>query len=101
MAHQRLVDLLPQVRTEDLNEADLERGDLAVHEDARQVQLHLEADVHVGAVDRGAPPQSEAAVGDLVQATALRIGQLLELHALLEAWGGGISCVLKGGRHCR
>lgn len=36
-----LVDLLPQVSAEDLDEGDLERRDLAVHEDARQVQLHL------------------------------------------------------------
>lgn len=35
------MDLLPQVGAEDLDEGDLERGDLAVHEDARQVQLHL------------------------------------------------------------
>ena len=33
----RLVDLLPEVRAEDLNERDLQRGDLAVHEDARQI----------------------------------------------------------------
>ena len=37
----RLVDLLPQMRTEDLDETDLQRRDLAVHEDARQIQLHL------------------------------------------------------------
>lgn len=36
-----LVHLLPQVGPEDLDEGDLQRGDLAVHEDARQVQLHL------------------------------------------------------------
>jgi hypothetical protein len=35
------VDLLPQVGAEDLDEGDLKRGDLAVHKDARQVQLHL------------------------------------------------------------
>ena len=43
-----LVDLLPQVSPEDLNEGDLQRGDLAVHEDAGQVKLHLEAHVHLG-----------------------------------------------------
>ena len=52
---------------EDLDEGDLQRGDFAVHEDAREVQLHLEAHVHVGAVDGGRPPQREAPVGDLVQ----------------------------------
>ena len=41
----RLVDLLPEVRAEDLNERNLQRRNLAVHEDARQVELDLEADV--------------------------------------------------------
>jgi len=54
---------------------------LAVHEDARQIQLDLEADVHVGAVDGGRPPQREPPVGDLVQTTALRVRQLLVLCA--------------------
>ena len=48
-----LVDLLPQVRAEDLDEGDLQRRNLAVHEDAGQIQLHLETDVHVRAVDGG------------------------------------------------
>jgi hypothetical protein len=82
-----LVHLLPEMRAEDLDEADLERGDLAVHEDAGEVQLHLEAHVHVGAVDGGRPPQREAPVGDLVQPRALCVGQLLVLHALLEPGG--------------
>ena len=38
-------------------------------------------------VDGGAPPQREAAVGDLVQARALRIGKLLVLHRLLKPAG--------------
>mmetsp|Transcript_98960 Transcript_98960/g.262867 ORF Transcript_98960/g.262867 Transcript_98960/m.262867 type:complete len:658 (-) Transcript_98960:4864-6837(-) len=46
-----LVDLLPQVGSEDLDQRDLERGDLAVHEDAGEVQLHLETHVHVRTVD--------------------------------------------------
>ena len=36
-----LVDLLPQVSSEDLDEGDLQRWDLAVHENACQVKLHL------------------------------------------------------------
>mmetsp|Transcript_51851 Transcript_51851/g.121766 ORF Transcript_51851/g.121766 Transcript_51851/m.121766 type:complete len:1251 (+) Transcript_51851:175-3927(+) len=85
--HHALVDLLPQMRAEDLDQRDLERRDLAVHEDARQVELHLEPDVDVGAVDRRRPPQREATVGDLVQTGALRVRELLVLHALLEARG--------------
>ena len=38
----RFVDLLPQMGTEDLNERNLESGDLAVHENACQIQLHLD-----------------------------------------------------------
>ena len=48
-----LMDLLPQVRAEDLDERDLERGDLAVQEDTREIELDLETDVDVGAVDGG------------------------------------------------
>ena len=33
---------------EDLYERDLECGDLAVHEDSCQVELHLETHVHLG-----------------------------------------------------
>lgn len=42
-----LVDLLPQVGTEDLDKGDLQCGNFAMHEDARQVQLHLEAHIHL------------------------------------------------------
>ena len=72
-----LVHLLPQVSPEDLDQGDLEGGDLAVHEDASQIQLHLEAHVHIGTVDGGGPPQGETPVGDLVQTRSLCIGQLL------------------------
>ena len=73
--------------SEDLDEGDLEGGDLPVHEDACQIQLHLEADIHVGSVDCRAPPECESAIGDLVQPGALCISQLLVLHRLLKAAG--------------
>lgn len=41
------MDLLPQVSAEDLDERDLQCGDLAVHEDTCQIQLHLKADVYL------------------------------------------------------
>lgn len=41
------MDLLPQVSSEDLDERDLQCGDLAVHEDTSQVQLHLKAYVYL------------------------------------------------------
>ena len=47
-----LVDLLPQVRAEDLNQRDFEGRNLPVHEDARQVELDLEADVDLCGASR-------------------------------------------------
>ena len=48
----RLVDLLPEMSSKNLNERNFEGRNLAVHEDARQVELDLEAHVHL----RGASP---------------------------------------------
>src|SRR5690606_25920932 len=76
------VDLLPQMCTEDLDEGDLQRGNLAVQEDTGQIQLHLETDVDVCPIDRRGPPEGEAPVWNLVQTRPLGIGQLLELHGL-------------------
>mmetsp|Transcript_6268 Transcript_6268/g.11473 ORF Transcript_6268/g.11473 Transcript_6268/m.11473 type:complete len:253 (+) Transcript_6268:2354-3112(+) len=70
---------------ENLDEGDLQGWDLAMHEDACQVQLHLEAYVHVGSVDRWRPPKREASVRNLVEAGPLRIRELLEAHGLFEA----------------
>ena len=82
--HHVLVDLLPQMRAEDLDQRDLQRRNLAVHENARQIQLYLETHVHVRAVDRRRPPQREPTVRNLVQTASLRVRQLLVLHRLLE-----------------
>ena len=79
-----LMHLLPQMCPKDLNQRDLEGRDLAVHEDASQVELDLEANVDVGAVDCRRPPQSETTVWDLVETRALGVGQLLVLHRLLK-----------------
>lgn len=42
-----LMDLLPQVSSENLDEGNLQRGDLAMHEDPCQIQLHLEPNIHL------------------------------------------------------
>lgn len=42
-----LMNLLPQVSPEDLNEGDLQCWDLAMHEDSSQIKLHLETDIHL------------------------------------------------------
>ena len=41
------MDLLPQVSSEYLDEGDLQCGDLAMHEDSCQVQLHLRAYIYL------------------------------------------------------
>ena len=81
----KILTLLPQMRTEDLDERDLESRDLAVHEDTRQVKLDLETDVDVGTVDGRTPPEREATVRNLVETGPLRVCQLLVTHRLLEA----------------
>jgi hypothetical protein len=55
-----------------------------MHEDACQVQLHLETDIHIGTVDCWRPPQCEATIWDLVQTTPLGIGQLLVFPAHIQ-----------------
>jgi len=44
------------MRSEYLNQRDLQRGDLTMHEDSSQIQLHLEPYIHVGPVNRRTPP---------------------------------------------
>jgi hypothetical protein len=56
-----------------------------VHEDASQIELYLEANIDVGPVDSGRPPQSESSVGDLIQTGSLGVGQFLELHGFFKA----------------
>jgi phage gp16-like protein len=58
----RLVDLLPQMGTENLDERDLQCRNLTVKEDTRQIKLHLETDIDVGSVDSRRPPEGEASV---------------------------------------
>ena len=72
------------MRTEDLDERDLQGRNLAVHEDTRQIKLDLETDVDVGAVDSRAPPQREPTVGNLVETGPLGVRKLLVSHRLLE-----------------
>ena len=55
-----------------------------VHEDTRQIQLDLEADVYVRAVDRWTPPQCETTIWNLIETGTLRIGELLVSHRLFE-----------------
>ena len=65
--HDGLVDLLPQVSSEDLDQRDLQSRNLAMHEDPSQIELHLETDIHVGSVDGWGPPERESSIWDLIQ----------------------------------
>ena len=56
-----------------------------VHEDTSQIQLDLETDVDVRAIDRRTPPEREPTVRDLVKTGPLRVRELLVPHRLLEA----------------
>ena len=60
------IDLLPQVSSEYLDERDLQCGDLAVHEDSCQVQLHLEAHIDIGSIDGWGPPEGKSTIRNLV-----------------------------------
>ena len=70
--------------TEDLDQTDLERGDLAVHEDTGQIELDLETNVYVGTVDSGTPPERESTVWNLIQTGPLSVREFLVPHRLLE-----------------
>ena len=83
----RKLTLLPQMCTEDLDQGDLQRWDLAVHEDTSQVKLHLETDINVGTIDGRTPPERESTVRNLIETGALRVRQLLVSHRLLESGG--------------
>mmetsp|Transcript_29770 Transcript_29770/g.62393 ORF Transcript_29770/g.62393 Transcript_29770/m.62393 type:complete len:346 (-) Transcript_29770:4155-5192(-) len=85
--HDRLMHLLPKMSPEDLDQRDFESRNLAMHENAGQIKLHLETDVDIGAIDRWRPPQREPAIRNLIQTGPLSIGQLLVLHRLLETRG--------------
>ena len=81
----RKLTLLPQMCTEDLDQGDLQRWDLAVHEDTSQVKLHLETDINVGTIDGRTPPERESTVRNLIETGALRVRQLLVPHRLFES----------------
>lgn len=54
-----LMNLLPQVSPEDLNEGDLQCGDLAVHKDSCQVKLYLETHIHLKTEEKNCKMQAK------------------------------------------
>ena len=79
-----VLTLLPQMRTENLNQTDLESGDFTVHKDSRQIKLNLETDVDIGTIDCRTPPERETTIGDLVETRPLSVGEFLISHRFLE-----------------
>jgi hypothetical protein len=74
------MNLLPQVRSEDLDQTDLQGRDLAVHEHTGQIKLDLETNVDIGSVNGGRPPHGETTIRDLGQTGSLSVCELFELH---------------------
>lgn len=74
------MDLLPEMRSEDLNQRNFQSWDLTVHEDASQIELNLETDVDVGAVDCRRPPKCKPSIWNLVQTRALSVSEFFVLH---------------------
>lgn len=56
------MNLLPQVSPEDLNEGDLQCGDLAVHKDSCQVKLYLETHIHLKPEEKTCKMQAKTKV---------------------------------------
>src|SRR5271155_2594127 len=81
----RLVKFLPQMRTEQLNQTDLERRQFSMHKTSRQIELDLETNVDVASIESWTPPQRKSTIGDLIETGPLSIGQFLELHTLLKS----------------
>ena len=71
--HHALMDLLPEMSAKDLDQRYLQCWDLSVHEDACQVQLHLESYINIRPVNSWRPPECEASIRDLIQTCPLSI----------------------------
>jgi hypothetical protein len=55
-----------------------------VHENARQIQLHLKTDINVRSVDCGRPPKRKTTIRNLIQTRSLSICQLFKFHTLFK-----------------
>ena len=70
----RLVYLLPKMSPENLDVADLQSGNLSMHEYPCEVKLNLKSNINIGPVNCRRPPKSETTIWNLVQSRALCIG---------------------------
>lgn len=83
--HNAFMYFLPKVCPEYLDEWYFESGKFAMHENACEVQLHLEPNIHIGPVDCWWPPESEPSVRDLVESWPLGMSEFLVFHTFLKA----------------
>jgi hypothetical protein len=60
------MNLLPEMRSEDLNKRNLQCRYLTVHEDASQIKLDLETNIDIGSINGWRPPKSKSPVGNLI-----------------------------------
>jgi hypothetical protein len=60
---------------------------VSAHENASQIELHLETDINISPIDGRTPPESEATIGNLIETRSLSIGKLLISHRLFESRG--------------
>ena len=73
------MDLLPKMRSEDLNQRNLEGRNFTMHENAGEIQLHLETDIDVSTIDGWRPPQCETTIWDLGKTRPLGVGQFFAI----------------------
>ena len=85
--HHTLVNLLPQVSSEDLNQGDFQGRNLTMHKNTCQIQLDLETNIYIRTVDCRRPPERKSTIGNLRETTTLGIGQYLITHLLFETRG--------------
>lgn len=74
------MNFLPQMSSKDLNQRDFKGWNLPMHIDTSQVELDLKADINVGSVYCGGPPECESPIRDLVQAGALGVCEFFVFH---------------------
>lgn len=48
--HDAFVDFLPKMGPENLNQGDLQGGNLTMHEDTSQIELNLETNINIGTI---------------------------------------------------
>lgn len=56
-----------------------------LHKNACKIKLHLETNIHVGAIDCWTPPKGESSIRYLIETGTLGIGEFLVSHRLFKS----------------